>query len=38
MKVVHNIKGEEAMLSDLRHAAKQYEQEGELEQAAHTYE
>jgi tetratricopeptide (TPR) repeat protein len=38
MKVVHNKNGEEAMLSDLRHAAKHYEEEGELEQAAHTYE
>lgn len=41
MKVVHlkgKKKGEEEMLSDLRHAAKEYEEEGELEKAAQTYE
>lgn len=38
MKVVHLKKGEEEMLSDLRHAAKRYEEEGELEHAALTYE
>ena len=34
MKVVHLKKGEEEMLADLRHAAKHYEEEGELEKAA----
>jgi tetratricopeptide (TPR) repeat protein len=38
MKVVHHKKGEEEMLADLRHAAKHHEEEGELEQAATTYE